>query len=281
MKKLKILYLSSEVHPFAKTGNLAEISENLPKALKELGHEIRVIMPKYKTINERKYVLREVIRLKDIKVMFGGEKIQFNVKSAFIPDSKIQTYFIDYRPYFYRNGIYTDKKTKKDFPDNAERFSLYCRCVLETLKLLFWQPHIIHCNNWQTGLIPLYLNTLFKNDSFFKKSHTVFTIQNPEMQGIFNGSLSKKIDIPDDIFYKGSPIESSGKINFLRTGIHFSESVTTVSEGFARDILHSPEHQYGLKDLLEEKNDKFVGILNGLPGESCWTRACTTPGPNR
>ncbi|RKY88558.1 glycogen synthase GlgA [candidate division KSB1 bacterium] len=264
MKKLKILFLSSEVYPFAKTGGLADVSGSLPKALKELGHEIRVIMPKYKMINERKYVLREVIRLKDITIDFGGKKITFNVKSAFIPDSKIQTYFIDYKKYFYRDGLYTDPDTKKDYPDNALRFSFFSRSVLETLKLLFWQPHIIHCNDWQTGLVPFYLNTIFKDDSFFKKSYTVLTIHNLSYQGIFDNSILDKIEVSDSLFYPGSPVEYFGKINFLKAGICFADYITTVSENYAKEIQNSSEYGCGLEGVLREKSDKLTGILNGV-----------------
>jgi len=234
MKRLKILFLSSETYPFAKTGGLADVAGSLPKALKVAGHEIRVIMPKYKEINERRYVLREVIRLKDIEIDFNGEKIQFNVKSAFIPDSKLQIYFIDYKPYFYRDGLYVNNKTKEEYPDNGLRFSFFSHAVLETLKLLFWQPHIIHCNDWQTGLVPLYLKTKFSEDPFFKKCRTVLTIHNLGYQGIFDAQIGPKIGIPEDMLYPGGPVEFYGKINFLKAVIQFSDYITTVSETYAK-----------------------------------------------
>jgi len=264
MKKLKILFLSSETYPFAKTGGLADVAGSLPKALKELGHEIRVIMPKYKEINERRYVLREVIRLKDIAIDFGDEKIHFNVKSAFIPDSKIQIYFIDYKPFFYRDGLYINNRTKEEYPDNGLRFSLYCRSVLETLKLLYWQPQIIHCNDWQTGLIPFYLRTSFKDDPFFKKCRTLITIHNLGYQGIFDTSILPQIDVPEDMFHPGSPLEYFGKINFLKTGINFSDYITTVSETYAQEIQGSSEYGCGLEGVLKDNNERLLGILNGV-----------------
>jgi len=267
MKRLKILFLSSETYPFAKTGGLADVAGSLPKALKVAGHEIRVIMPKYKEINERRYVLREVIRLKDIEIDFNGEKIQFNVKSAFIPDSKLQIYFIDYKPYFYRDGLYVNNKTKEEYPDNGLRFSFFSHAVLETLKLLFWQPHIIHCNDWQTGLVPLYLKTKFSEDPFFKKCRTVLTIHNLGYQGIFDAQIGPKIGIPEDMLYPGGPVEFYGKINFLKAGIQFSDYITTVSETYAKEVQKSSDYGYGLEGVLKENSKKFKGILNGVDYE--------------
>ena len=153
-KILKVLYISTEVSPFAKTGGLADVSESLPKELKESAHDIRIFMPKYGSINERKYVLREVIRLKDIQVPVGNKIVIANVKSSFLPNSKVQIYFIGNKEYFNRTGYYVDPKTNKDWKDNAERFVFLSRAALEILKKLHWQPDIIHCNDWQTALIP-------------------------------------------------------------------------------------------------------------------------------
>ena len=133
--KLRILFVSSEINPFAKTGGLADVSSALPKTIHEMDHEVRLIMPKYGCINERRFTLRDVIRLKNVPVMMGENTIQTSVKSAFLPDTKVQVYFIEYKPYFNRQELYVDPKTKYDYPDNAQRFSLFCRGVLETLSL--------------------------------------------------------------------------------------------------------------------------------------------------
>ena len=162
--KLKILMVFSEVAPFAKTGGLADVGESLPKMLKDMGHDVRIITPQYMVTNERKYILRDVIRLQNIEVPLGKKTIKINVKSAFLPNSKVQVYFINYKSLFFREGLYVDPKSKTDYSDNDKRFALFNRGVLETLNKLQWQPDIIHCNDWQTGLIPFYLKTSFKND---------------------------------------------------------------------------------------------------------------------
>jgi len=153
-RPLNILLVSSEVEPFAKTGGLADVCGALPKALKELGHEVRIIMPRYRFISEWKFKLHDIIRLKDIPVDVGKSVESANVKSSFISNlkEKVQVYFLDNAKYFGRDGTYQSPAGHKDYRDNDERFVFFARGVLETLKRLGWQPDIIHCNDWQTGL---------------------------------------------------------------------------------------------------------------------------------
>lgn len=265
MKKLKILFLSSEVAPFAKTGGLADVSSSLPKALRELGHEVRIMMPKYKVVNERKFVLREVIRLKDIPLAMGDDEVKINVKSAFTMDPiKIQTYFIDHRPYFHRDELYVDAKTGQEYPDNAERFILFAKGVLETLKILSWQPNVIHCNDWQTSLIPFLMKTQYKDDEFFKKISTLLTIHNVEFQGNFPPEKYKKTNADESIFKTGSNLEYYEKFSFLKTGIYYSDYVTTVSEQYAVELQSSEEYGMGFEGIFKDIKKKFSGIVNGI-----------------
>ena len=265
MKKLKIFFLSSEVTPFAKTGGLADISYSLPKALKELGNEVRIMMPKYKMINDRRYVLREVIRLKEIPVSIGGIDRKINVKSAFTPDQdKLQVYFIDSRPYFGREGLYVDPQTNLDYPDNDERFILFAKGVLSTLKLLFWQPDIIHCNDWQTALVPFLIKTLYKDDEFFKRVATVLTIHNVGYQGNFPPESFYRIGVDSNLFKPGSNIEYFGQFSFLKTGIYYADYLTTVSEQYAREVQTSEEYGLGFEGIFAERSSVFSGIINGI-----------------
>jgi len=167
MSYFKVCYVSSEVIPFAKSGGLADVAGALPIALKEMGHDVRLMMPNYKSINERKFVLREVIRLREVEVEINNKMRFAHGKTAFLPNSKVHVYFLSIPEYFDRKELYIDPKTKKDFKDNAERFAHFSMAVLKTLKLLYWQPDIIHCNEWQTAMIPFYLKTYFKDDEFF------------------------------------------------------------------------------------------------------------------
>ncbi|MBI3789111.1 MAG: glycogen synthase, partial [Ignavibacteriales bacterium] len=264
-KPLNILFLSSEVDPFAKTGGLADVSSALPQAIKELGHEIRIMMPRYRFISERKFKLHDIIRLKEIPVPIGKNSEIGNVKSSFISNlkEKVQVYFLDNANYFGRDGIYQSPVGKKDYKDNDERYIFFCRGVLETLKRLGWQPDIIHCNDWQTGIVPAYIKTLYSSDEFFKSIKTVFTIHNMAYQGAFTKESFEKSGLPKSVFHPEGA-EAYGKFNFLKTGLYYSDSITTVSERYAEEICTSDEYGAGLNGLLTKRKKDLKGILNGI-----------------
>ncbi|MBI2620090.1 MAG: glycogen synthase GlgA [Ignavibacteriales bacterium] len=264
-KPLNILFVSSEVDPFAKTGGLADVSSSLPKAIKESGHEIRIMMPRYRFISERKFKLHDIIRLKDIPIPVGEAAELGNVKSSFISNlkDKVQVYFLDNAKYFGRDGVYQSPASKKDYQDNDERFIFFCRGVLETLKRLGWQPDIIHCNDWQAGLIPGYVKTVYGDDAFFKSIKTVFTIHNMAYQGAFPGDSFQKSGLPKEIFVPEG-VEAYGKFNFLKTALYFADAITTVSKKYAEEICASDEMGAGLNGLLAHRKKDLHGILNGI-----------------
>ncbi|MDZ7291245.1 MAG: glycogen synthase GlgA [candidate division KSB1 bacterium] len=260
--RFKIFFVSSEVSPFAKTGGLADVSQALPKALKERGHEVRMMMPNYRSVNERKYTLRDVIRLKEMPVQVGGQILKANVKSSFLPDSKVQIYLLNYKAYFDRDGLYQNS-AGNDYADNAERFIFFCRGCLETLKLLQWQPDVIHCNDWQTALIPVYLKTLYRDDPFFKGTSVLLSVHNIASQGIFQPSVLQKAGLPQEMFYPGSDLEFNGKLNFLKAGLMTADLITTVSQVYAQEIQHNVEYAMGLEGVLRARCHDLVGIVNG------------------
>ncbi len=262
--RLRVLYLSTEVAPFAKTGGLADVASALPKALFEDGHDVRVIMPKYGNINERRYTLREVIRLKEIPIRVGKQDHMVSAKSAFLPDTKVQVYFLDYKPFFERTDYYVDSATGVDFPDNAERFFLFCKAVLETIKLLHWEPHIIHCNDWQTAMVPWLLKNNYQEDPFFAKAITVLSVHNLAYQGSFPTETLQRLGLPEELGSAGSELECYGKINFLKAGLSAADIITTVSPTYAIEIQNDPELGCGLNGLLKDRKEDLCGILNGV-----------------
>ncbi len=264
MRQLKICYVSSEVVPFAKTGGLADVAGALPVALKELDQDIRLMMANYKSINERKFVLREVIRLKEVKVTLGDETKIIDGKTAFLPNSKVHVYFLHIPEYFDRRELYQDPATGLDFEDNAERFAFFSKATLETLKLLYWQPDIIHCNEWQTALIPFYLKTQYQDDEFFKNTRTILTLHNLAYQGSFPLEKAKKINIPDEYIQPGREFEFYGKLNLLKGGIHFADIINTVSEKYAEEITEDEQYGFGFQDILASRKEDLSGILNGV-----------------
>ncbi len=263
-KKMKIFFVSSEVAPFAKTGGLADVSKSLPKALKDKEHDVRILMPKYGDISERKYVLREVIRLKGINVPIGDKVEIADVKSSFLPNSKVQVYFAGNKDYFHRTGYYVDPNTNSDWVDNAERFIFFSRSALEILKKLHWQPDIIHCNDWQTALIPFYLKTIFKDSTFFENTKTLLSIHNIAFQGVFDKDELRHLNINSDDFDEKHPLEFFGKLNFLKAGIICADGLNTVSNSYAKQILTTEEYGLGLQTLLKKRSKDFYGIINGV-----------------
>ncbi len=267
MNHLKILYLAPEVTPFARAGGLGDVTGALPKALKNLGQEIRIIMPKYKFINERKFVLREVIRLREIPVTVNGRTELASVKSAFVPDSKVQVYFVEIADFFNTPGLYNDPITNEKYENNAERFAFFTKAAMETLKTLSWQPDVIHCNDWQTAYVPVYLKTIYHADEFFKGIKTVYTIHNLTNQGSFEKSVAEKIDFDENEVKEDGMFGKDGELNLTKAAIYFSDYITTVSENYANEILENDEIGYSFGSLLKDKGENFEGILNGVDYE--------------
>lgn len=262
--KFKVFFVSAEVAPFASSGELGDVAGALPRVLKDLGHEVRMMMPNYRTVNERKYILRDVIRLKDMPIQMDGQILNANGKSAFLPDSKVQIYFLDYKPFYDRPNLYQDGPQTKGYAENAERFVFFCRGCLETLKLLHWQPDVIHCNDWQTSLIPYFLKTAYRDDPFFKNTRVLLSVHDARHQGVFAAEVMKKAGLAENHLAPGSPAEFLGKFNFLKAGIATADLTTTVSDTYALEIQSDKEYMQGLDKFLREKRPKIVGVLNGI-----------------
>ncbi len=267
-KPLNVLFVTSEVEPFAKTGGLADVSAALPKTIKELGHEIRIILPRYGCISERRSKLHNVLRLKEIQIPIGSTEATASIKSSTLDSkkSKVQVYFIENQELFGHQDLYVDSATKKDFPNNDERFIFFSRAVLEPLKRLGWPPDIIHLNDWQSGLVPAFLKTFYKDDPFYRGIQTVFTIHNLAYQGAFPAASFQKTGLPKELFTPEG-IEFFGKVNFLKAGLVYSDAITTVSEKYAREIQTTPEFGCGLEGVLAKRKHDLSGIINGIDYE--------------
>ena len=265
-KKFKILFVTSEVVPFVKTGGLADVSAALPQMLAEMGHEVRILVPKYGAVDERKFKIHEVVRLKDILIKIGNKEVVFSLKSCFLPGQRVrvQIYFLDNQEYFgSRNSLYIDPMTGKDYPDNDERFILLANSVFELITKLGWIPDVIHCNDWQCGLIPAYLKNNLKDDPQFAKFKTLFTIHNLAYQGVFGKSSFKKTGLPDNLNSEKG-ILNKGKINFMKTGLLYADVINTVSETYANEIRTDDKIGAGLKNVLAKRKNDLYGIVNGI-----------------
>jgi starch synthase len=265
-KNLKILIVSPEVVPFAKTGGLADVAGALPKALSRLGHEVKVFLPKYKMVDESKFRLSEILT-KFPALSIAGKERKISVKSDRADFPPVEYLFLVNDEFYYRDELYRNRATGYDYEDNDERFIFFARGVLETLKALDWKPDIIHGNDWQSALVPAYLKTLYDNDPFYKSTATLFSIHNLAYQGNFPQSTFDKIGVPKDLFYPTSPFEFWGKVNFLKVGISYADVINTVSETYAVEIQSSAEFGYGLEGVLRTRNEDLYGIVNGIDYE--------------
>jgi starch synthase len=256
-QKLKILMVASEVYPYAKTGGLADIAGSLPKALKQMGHDIRVIMPKHKVVAQCPLGIRPMGL--DITVPIGKTR-----KMGFLYTGNlnggIPVYFVGNESYFSRNPIYGTRHG--DYPDNAERFIFFCRSVLETCKSIGFQPDIIHCNDWQTGLVPVYLKTVYAGDKWFQNTRTVFSIHNLGYQGNFPSSELKTAGLPFSIFTPAG-VEFYNHFSFLKSALVFADLLTTVSPTYAKEI-QTKAFGFKMDGILRKRSQDLYGILNGV-----------------
>jgi starch synthase len=257
---VKVVYLSSEVMPFAKTGGLADIAGALPKSLQKQGVDIIVIMPLYGMIKDHQYPLSKIDLQVVVKV--GGNLKYGYVYKGLLPDSQVPVYFLDNEQYYGRKGLYNYPGTTRDFEDNSERFIFFDQAVLEIIDKLNVHPDIVHCNDWQTGLIPVYLKTKYVKRKCFKNTKTIMTIHNLAYQGIF-WHWDMNLTGLDWSLFNWKQLEFYGKLNFLKAGITFSDCITTVSKTYAKEI-QTPEYGAGLNNALQERAKDLYGITNGI-----------------
>ncbi len=261
--RLRILYLASEVAPFVKNGRIAEIANALPKTLFEMGHDIRIMMPKYGAISERKYTLREVIRLKEIPIQLGEQSFVVSAKSAFLPDTKVQVYFLDYKPYFDKSEILTDPKTGHENNDNAMRYILFSRAVMETIKLLHWEPQLIFCNDWPTALIPWLLNNEYRQDPFFAKCISLLSVHDFSRQGVFPETLLKNAGLHGSSSAYDQLL-LGGRANLLRAGLINADIIAAGAATNLSYIWKNPELSFGLSDVLKKRKEDIHEVMDGI-----------------
>ncbi|MDR1150505.1 MAG: glycogen synthase [Clostridiales bacterium] len=241
----KILFAATEMTPFIKTGGLADVIGSLPHELSNKNDfTISVVMPFYKNIlNNREQKLISSFYLNDI---------DYEVNVYFLRHFNLDVYFIKNNYFFERDYIY-------GYDDDAERFNYFCMAILEMLEKIKFKPDVIHVNDWQTSLVSAYLKEKYKLKDFYKNIKTVLTIHNLQYQGIFSKSFIYKLNLEN--FF--SNLEFYGNINFLKSGIIYSDFITTVSEKYATEIQTS-EYGFGLDGLLRRRKNDLIGILNGL-----------------
>ncbi len=254
-KKLKILFVTAEMTPFAKTGGLADVAGSLPKALAELGHDVRVVMPKYRLIKGDFTYITDfpvqldqsvetcIVRMTEVPYKLNGRK------------KGLKVYFTDSYRLFDRDGIYGHF-------DDGERFVFFCKAVLNMLPVIGFRPDVIHCNDWHTGPICLLLKEKYSDDKRYNSISTLYTIHNLEYQGNFSSHIINLLNCSFDVF-DPEKAEFYGMFNFMKTGLVYSDAISTVSRVYAEEIK-TPQYGERLEGLLQRRSADLYGILNGL-----------------
>ena len=254
---MKLLFASSEVVPFSKTGGLADVAGALPREISKLGAEVCVFMPGYSTIS--KDIAFEDVGL-EIPVSIGMKEVTGRLLKASLPNSNVTVYAVDQPGYFDRSGLYG--QGGRDYEDNCERFVFFCRSVLESIRLLDWWPELIHVNDWQSSLIPAYLKTEFAGMPGYENIATLLTIHNLAYQGSF-WHWDMLLTGLDWKYFNWQQMEFYGRLNLLKSGIVFADAINTVSPTYAAEI-QTPEHGCGLEGVLQHRQNVLSGVLNGI-----------------
>ena len=250
---LKVLILAAEIEPFVKVGGLAEIVGALPKALQAFGHDVRLVMPRYRQVDSHHFQLTTI--LDTISVPMGNFQVSVSIRQAEI-GNHIPVYMIDAPRFFDRENIY-------GYTDDGERFILFCRAALEAMRALNWSPDIVHCNDWHTGIVPNWLHTIYRDDDFYRNTASVYTIHNLAYQGIFGYRLLEVAGVAANGFVYPQIEELANVVDIMGRGILFADAVTTVSERYAQEIL-TPTFGEKLDHMLRSRRDRLFGILNGV-----------------
>lgn len=252
---LKILFMTSEVAPLAVTGGLADVSAALPRALKESGHDVRIVLPFYGRLPG----LPESARRGVCTAHLGGHTAHGGFWETRLPDSEIPLYLVEHDHYFRRGGIYDDGS--HEYYDNAERFCFFSQAALDGIAGTGWKPDVVHCHDWPTAPVPIYLKTSLANHPFWRGVPVLFTIHNLGYQGRYSADRMRYTGFSAELF-NPECLEYHGDLNLMKGAIIFSDRISTVSPRYAREI-QTPEYGAGLDGILRARVRDLSGILNG------------------
>ena len=255
-KRLNIVLACSEMTPFAKTGGLADVSAALAAWFDTAGHDLRLLMPFYSSIDEAALKIEVVPELQDLEMDLGERRVHYWIVRAHAEGSGPPIYLLQCPELYRGEQLYSG-------PDEHLRFILLSRATIEMCQRMHFRPDIFHVHDWHAALVPLYLKTLYAWDNLFSDSKTVLTIHNIGYQGVFGTEILTDTGLDESTHELDQDDLGEGRINFMKAGIMHADLLTTVSPTYAREILE-PEYGMGLEGLLQERRGSLVGILNGV-----------------
>ena len=268
MEKNKILYVTQEINPFLVNTEISNLVRTLAQGVHEGDKEIRIFMPRFGVINERRHQLHEVIRLSGMNLIVNDYDHPLIIKVASIPQIRIQVYFIDNEEYFKRKFLFKDENDNL-FDDNDERSMFFCRGVLETVKKLGWIPDIIHCHGWMSSLMPLYLNTVYKNDPHFSNSKSIYSIYKEKLNIKFPKDFIEKLTF-DNIPIDNFDINKEINVNRLHEiGIKWSDAISLCTDDISdtvKELINSSEKPlldfHDEEQTIKEHQDFYEKVLS-------------------
>jgi starch synthase len=236
MAKTKILFITHEMSPFLELTKISEITRHLPQAMQDKGFEIRILMPRFGNINERRNRLHEVIRLSGMNIIINDNDNPLIIKVASIPSARMQVYFLDNEEYFQRKHVFTDNNNKF-YADNDERTIFFCKGALETVKKLGWSPDVVHCHGWMSALVPAYLKTLYKDDPTFKNSKVVYSLYDDNFDTSLSSEFATKA-IMNGMNAEHTEMYTDATNTALNLGaISYSDAVVCACENINEEVL--------------------------------------------
>lgn len=268
MSKKKVLIVTQEMQPYTALSEISEIARKLPQFVQENGMEIRVLMPRFGTINERRHRLHEVVRLSGMNIIVDDDDFPLIIKVASLPEARMQVYFLDNEDFFQRKAIFTDEDDQL-FEDNADRMIFFCKGVIETVKKFGWPPDIIHCHGWMTSLIPLYLKTAYRNEPLFQQSKVVYSVYNSAVENQFPASFIEKASINNLTAEDLAAYRDESAVSLHRGATTFADGYIQGSETLTESVQSELEEgeKPSLEYIGEEYLPAYLAFYNNLLAE--------------
>ncbi len=262
MQKKKILIVTQELDPYVTLTEISKITNALPKYMLENGMEIRVLMPKFGNINERRHRLHEVVRLSGINVIINDEDYPLVIKVASLPGARLQVYFLDNEDFFKRKAVFQDENDKF-FDDNSDRMIFFCKGVLETVRKFGWPPDIIHCFGWMSSLVPMYIKTIYKDDPVFAGSKVIYTLSRNEFRDKLRSDFASQIQISDNISKKHVDLFKEGdNSSLLIGGSEFADALVIGEEVDEKVKSHIAKSKNKPQLELPETGENHLEMFN-------------------
>lgn len=240
MSKKKVLYITQEMDPFLDLEGIGRLIQKLPSFAQDSGMEIRILMPRFGTINERRHRLHEVVRLSGMNIIIDDDDYALIIKVASLPGSRIQVYFLDNDEFFKRKYIFEDE-SGKPFEDNQDRMIFFCKGALETVKKFGWPPDVIHCHGWMTSLIPFYLKTVYKNDPVFKQSKVILSLYDKSLESTFTDTFYKKAAINNLKMDQLNAFKNGSGIALQKGAIQFADGIIQGTQEIGDQLIKAIE----------------------------------------